>query len=382
MVISEGEIFNAKAIQDSQYALRRLDYFKDVQIVPVATAQANVMDLNVKITEKQTGTISFGGGYSTQDGLFVTGQIQQKNLNGTGQYLGLQAMVAQDAQYYMLSYTKPWLFDTRFSGGFDVYDWIRGYQDFTQNSYGIKLRTGYPLGNYSNLSAYYVVENAELYQLDTAASMDPVFLAAQAAGWQLKSGFGVAFERNTTDQPFLPTIGTYSGVTLEYDAKELGGDYNLFKQEYHLGYYHPLFWKFIGHVRAEAGFENGSANVPLYDNFFLGGIDSMRGWKFGYLGPRDAAGLVVGGNKYAVINTELLFPILERYGVRGVLFFDTGNAFPAGQQLSFSDFKEDIGPGIRWNSPFGPLRIEMGYVLNKKTGDPSYEWQFSAGAFF
>ena len=150
------------------------------------------------------------------------------------------------------------------------------------------MRTGYPVGNYSNLSAYYVVENAEVIDLDTAASIDPVFLHQQALGWQLKSGFGAAFERNTTDQPFLPTKGSYSGVTLEYDSKDLGGDYNLFKQEYHVGYYYPLFWKFIGHVRAEAGFENGSADIPIYERFFLGGIDSMRGWKFGYLGPKDA----------------------------------------------------------------------------------------------
>ena len=380
--IAEGDIFNAKAIQDSTYALRRLDYFKDVEIVPVATSKPNVMDLNVKITEKQTGTVSFGGGYSTQDGLFVTGQIQQKNLNGTGEYLGIQAMVAQSAQYYMLSYTKPWVFDTHFSAGFDVYDWIRGYQDFMVNSYGVKLRTGYPVGNYSNFSAYYVAENSEIMDLDSLAAADPVFQAAEAQGWQFKSGFGMGFERNTTDQPFMPTIGSYLGFTMEYDAKQLGSDFNLFKQDYHVGYYHPLFWKFIGHIRAEAGFENGTDDIPIFDRYFLGGIDSMRGWKFGYLGPKDPFGLVVGGNKYAVINTEMLFPIVEKYGVRGVLFFDYGNAFPAGQSIDFSQFKEDIGPGIRWNSPFGPLRIEMGYVLNKKSGDPSYEWQFSAGAFF
>ncbi len=382
MKITEGDIFNAKAIQDSLFALRRLDFFKNVDIVPVPTSRPNVMDLNVKVTEKQTGTISFGGGYSTQDGLFVTGQIQQKNLNGSGENLGLQAMVAQDAQYYMLSYTKPWIFDTRFSGGFDVYDWLRAYQDFAVDSYGVKLRTGYPLGNYSNVSAYYVIENSEITDLDSLASVDPVFIAAQSTGWQLKSGFGLAFERNTTDQPFLPTKGSYVGVTLEYDSKDLGSDYNLFKQEYHAGYYYPLFWKFIGHIRAEAGFENGTDDIPIFERYFLGGIDSMRGWKFGYLGPQDPAGLVVGGNKYAVINTELLFPIVEHYGVRGVLFFDTGNAFPAGTPINLSGFKEDIGPGIRWNSPFGPLRIEMGYVLDRKTGDPTYEWQFSAGAFF
>ncbi len=380
--VAEGDTFSSKNIEDSRLALKRLDFFKSVEIVPVPTAQPNVMDLNVKVVEKQTGTISVGGGYSTLDGLFAMGQIQQKNLNGTGQYLGLQALVAQSAQFYQLSYTKPWLFDTRFSGGFDIYDSVLFYQDFASQNYGFKLRAGYPLGNYSNMSAYYVMQNGSIYYLDSAAEVDPVFKAAQARGWQLQSGVGLAFERNTTDKPFMPTKGSFSGVSFEYDSKDLGSEFNLFKQDYHAGYYYPLFWKFIGHVRAETGFENGSADVPIWDRFFLGGIDSMRGWYYGYLGPRDAHNIVVGGNKFAVLNTELLFPLLEHYGMRGLVFFDWGNAFSAGQQIDPSNFREDVGPGIRWNSPFGPLRIEMGYVLDRRPGDPQYEWQFSAGAFF
>lgn len=380
--IAEGDTFNSKAIEDSQLALKRLDFFKSVEIVPVSTSQPNVMDLNIKVVEKQTGTISVGGGYSTLDGLFVMGQIQQKNLYGTGQYLGLQAMLAQDAQFYQLSYTKPWLFDTRFSGGFDIYDSVMFYQDFAWQTYGIKLRAGYPIGNYSNVSAYYVAENGSIYYLDSLAEKDPYFQAQQARGYQFKSGFGVAFSRNTTDQPFLPTRGTFTGATIEYDSRDLGSDYNMLKQDYHAGIYYPLFWKFVGHIRAEAGFENGSSLIPVWERYFLGGIDSMRGWYYGYLGPRDANGLVIGGNKYAVINYELLFPLLEHYGVRGLFFFDWGNAFLPGQEINPADFREDVGPGIRWNSPFGPLRIEMGYVLDRRPGDPQYEWQFSAGAFF
>ncbi len=382
MTIAEGDVFSAKGIRDSEAALKRLNYFKSVEIIPVSTAQTNVMDLNVKIVEKETGTISFGGGYSTMDGLFVTGQMQQTNLFGTGQYFAVQAMVAQQAQFYTINYTHPWIFNTPMSAGFDLYDWIMAYEDFMSNSYGMKLRAGYPLGNYSTVNAYYVVENGQVFGLDAYAQRDPVFQQAVARGWQLKSGFGGSFVRNTTDNPFMPTIGTYSGVSFQYDSKAMGSDYNLFKQEYHAGYYHPLFWKFVGHVRVEAGFENGSQNIPIYERYFLGGIDNMRGWMYDFLGPRDRHGLVVGGNKYMVVNYELLFPLLEHYGVRGVLFFDWGNAFAPGQQINPAQFREDVGPGIRWNSPFGPLRIELGYVLNRRPGDPIYQWQFSAGAFF
>jgi len=90
---------------------------------------------------------------------------------------------------------------------------------------------------------------------------------------------------------------------------------------------------------------------------------------------------VYGGNKYDVVNAELLFPIMEKYGIRGVLFFDAGNAYDENQAI-FSSFREDIGPGIRWNSPFGPIRIEVGYKLDQREGEKPFEFQFSAGAFF
>lgn len=108
----------------------------------------------------------------------------------------------------------------------------------------------------------------------------------------------------------------------------------------------------------------------------------MRGWQFGQVGPLDSHGIVIGGNKYVVGNAELLFPLSEKYGVRGLFFFDTGNVFSPTQAISFSDFREDVGPGIRWNSPFGPLRIEAGWILDKHTNENPYQWQFSAGAFF
>jgi len=391
MLIFEGDVFNAKKLEDSMTRLKKLDFFENVEIVPVDTPQKDIMDLNVRVKEKQTGSISVGGGYSSEDGLFTTGQIQQKNLFGKGELLSLKAYLGQLASRYILSYTKPWLFGTPLSGGIDIYDWERAYQDFTKISYGVKLRVGYPLGQYTTLSAFYGFEEAKINNLDVLALADPLFLQS-LTGFKAKSGFGFAFERNTTDHPFLPTRGTYIGAAFELDSKLVGSDYNLFKQDYHMGVYFPIFWKFVGHIRGELGFEtpgvnyeNGvpvSANIPIFERYFLGGINSLRGWKFGQVGPLDSYGLVYGGDKYAVTNFELLFPLYEKYGIRGVLFYDAGNAFDENQPISISQFRSDVGPGIRWNSPFGPIRVEAGYVLDRHPGDKAYNWQFSAGAFF
>ena len=385
MRIYEGDLYNAKKIDDSLTRIKKLDFFETVEIVPVDTDQKDIMNLNVKVKEKQTGSVSVGGGYSTEDGLFASGQLQQKNLSGQGDSITLKAYVGQLAQRYIISYTKPWLFGIPLTGGIDVYDWVRVYQDFAKDSFGFKLRAGYPFGQYSNVMLYYTWERAELTDLDTAASRDPLFVNASNAGWLNKSAVGLSFERNTTDHPFLPTRGSYIGASVEYASTALGSDFDLFKQEYHVGVYEPLFWKFIGHLRGEVGFESASGGVesfPIYERYFLGGINTLRGWKFGEVGPEDGHDLVYGGTKYVVANAELLFPLVEKYGVRGVFFFDTGNAFDENQGIDISDFREDIGAGVRWNSPFGPLRIEAGYVLDKHTGDAPYQWQFSAGAFF
>ncbi len=384
LTIFEGDLFNAKKLENSVIRLKKLDYFETVEMIPVDTPQKDVMDLNVKVKEKQTGSISVGGGYSSEDGLFATGQIQQKNLFGTGDYISVKAFIGQLASRYMISYTKPWLFGTPLSGGIDLYDWIRAYQDFTKESLGFKLRVGYPLGQYTNVTAFYGYEEAKINNLDVLASIDPLFYRSET-GYKVKSGFGFSLERNTTDHPFLPTKGTYVGAAYEYDAKAFGGDYDLFKQEYHAGLYYPLFWKFVGHLRGEVGWEMANGGVysfPIFERYYLGGINSLRGWMFGQVGPVDSYNLVYGGDKYAVANVEVLFPLYEKYGIRGVLFFDAGNAFAEGQSIDPSKFREDVGPGIRWNSPFGPLRIELGYVLDRRVGDKPTQIQFSAGAFF
>jgi outer membrane protein insertion porin family len=381
--IFEGDLFSAKKIEASLSRLKKLDYFETVEIDPIDTDQKDIVNLNVKVKEKQTGSISVGGGYSSEDGLFTTGQIQQKNLFGTGDLVSLKAYLGQLASRYILSYTHPYAFGTPMTVGVDLYNWERAYPDFDMNSYGVKLRAGYPIGLYSTLTGYYMWQDARIDNLDTLANRDPNVVKS-LIGFEVKSAIGIAFERNTTDHPFLPTKGTYIGTNFEYSSKALGGDYNLFKEEYHVGVYYPLFWKFVGHLRGEIGFENpgGLNDFPIYERYFLGGINSLRGWQFGEVGPTDSRGLVYGGDKYVVMNAEILFPLVEKYGVRGLVFFDTGNAFDQGQGIDPSQFREDIGPGIRWNSPFGPLRIEMGYVLDHRTGEAAYQWQFSAGAFF
>jgi outer membrane protein insertion porin family len=139
------------------------------------------------------------------------------------------------------------------------------------------------------------------------------------------------------------------------------------------------------------GFDSGDQDLPLFERYFLGGINSVRGFAERSLAPRSCTneaavargaecdpGDVLGGSKAVVINTELLFPIAEQYGLRGVAFFDMGNSFSDG--FDFADLRRSVGVGARWMSPFGPLRVELGFPLNKKPGDETSVLGFSIGS--
>ncbi len=385
MRIAEGSLFNAKKLEESLTRLKKLDYFEDVEITPTDTDQLDIMNLHVKVKEKLTGSISLGGGYSSEDGLFTSGQVMQKNLFGRGQTIAVKGYLGQSAQRYMLSFTDPWAFGYPVSAGIDVYNWLRAYDDFTKDAYGFRLRSGFPFGQYSRVNLYYVFERAHLTEIST--TYQALFPGQDLTGWEIKSAIGAGVERDSTDHPFLPTRGTYAGAVGEFTSRAIGSDFDYIKEEIHAGVYHPLWWIFIGHIRGEMGFlqETTSTTVPIYEKYFLGGINSLRGWQFGQVGPKQYVNgipVVVGGYNYAVANFEVLFPIMEKYGIRGVVFFDAGNAFDKNESIDVSKFRTDVGAGVRWNSPFGPLRIEIGYNLDRQVGDDPYQWQFSAGAFF
>jgi outer membrane protein insertion porin family len=384
--LAEGDTFDGSKMEKSITNLKKLDFFEDVEITPAESNQKDIMNLHVKVKEKLTGSVSAGGGYSSDDGLFATTQLQQRNLFGKGEYAALKLYFGQEAQRYVLSFTEPYLFDYRIAAGIDMYNWLRQYNDFTQDSTGFQLRASYQFGNYSTFNTAYTFENAKLADIDYATAT-PYILSQE--GRHIKSSITLGVARDTTDDPFLPTKGTFNTVSVEYASSALGSDSDFIKSEFKTGWYFPIVWKFIGLLRGEFGYiVEPNGDIPVYEKFFLGGINNLRAWAWGDIGPHDANGEVIGGLQYAVLNAELLFPLVEKIGMRGVVFFDTGNAFDGGdaaidlKTFDVSKFRYDVGGGIRWRSPLGPLRIEIGYNLDPKPGEDQYHWQFSAGAFF
>jgi outer membrane protein insertion porin family len=381
--LAEGDRFSSTALERSNLNLKKVDYFEEVEIQPSEGSTDDAMNLHIKVKEKPTGAISVGGGFSSDDGLFVGGDILQRNLFGRGQYAAIKAYLGGETSRYSISFTEPWLFDTPLSAGFDLYDWYREYNDFNKDAIGGKIRFSHPFGNWSRWYLSYVFENAKVTDVDDDASL----LIKDQEGRQIKSSLIASVERDSTDHPFLPTRGSTHSLTVEYSIPYLGSDSDFVSVVANTGWYIPLWWKFIGFVHGKAGYifelDRENKPVPIYERFFLGGINSIRAFDWGDVGPKDPdTGDSIGGLKFGLVNLELLFPLIEKIGMRGVVFFDAGNAFDRGEDFSISDFRTAAGAGIRWNSPMGPLRIEWGYNLDPEPGEDKSNWQFSMGVFF
>jgi outer membrane protein insertion porin family len=393
--ISEGDTFSATKLQDSMTRLRKLDFFEEVEITPTEAESSGLMNLNVRVKEKLTGSISVGGGFSSDSGVFVSGEVIQRNLWGKGEYVAAKAFLGEEAQRYIVSYTKPWIFGSPWSAGIDLFDWNREFASFSKDSFGVRLRGSYPLGNHSRFTTSYLFENAFVDDVPANATL----FVLEQKGRNIKSSVTVGLERDTTDHPFLPTKGSINALTAEYSAPFIGSDSHFGKLTYQAGWYFPLFWKFIGHARGEIGtigeLDEEDHPVPIFDRFFLGGIDSLRAFNWGDVGPKQRRVVtttiggvtrdvvvedVIGGLNYAFVSAEVIFPIYEKYGIRGLVFFDAGNSYLSG--FDVSDFRTDAGAGVRWNSPLGPLRVEWGYNLDPLPGEDRSQWQFSTGAFF
>ncbi len=376
--LNEGELFSSTKLEKSMQRLKKLDYFEQVEIVPTETDQTGIMNLNVKVKEKFTGTISIGGGYSSDEGFFASGEITQRNFLGRGQYLGFKGHLGQEASRYQVSFTEPWLLDWPISAGFDIYNWQRDYTDFNKDSVGGRLRLGSYFGSYSKITGVYTYEVSDV----TDISENPGAYLKSQQGEHTKSSIELGLERDTTDHPFLPTRGSHNVATAEYSTEAIGSEGDWLKTEFRSSWYYPLFWKFVGVAKGQIGriWDVGPDPEPIYERFFLGGINNLRGFKWGDIGPKDRRGNIIGGTSYFVGTVEVVFPLLERFGINGVVFYDTGNAYR--KNIIFSDRRDDAGMGIRWNSPMGPLRVEWGYNLDPEPGEDKFQWQFSAGAFF
>jgi outer membrane protein insertion porin family len=405
--------------------LQRTGYFEDVQITTKKTDQPDAVDLLVDVKEGPTGTFQVGAGYSSGDGFLFNANISEKNLMGRGQGVSGAFSIGSSRQDFILSVGDPYFNDTKMAVGLEGFNTIREYTDFDERKIGFGVNTSYPLKDFrmpffgrppANKGSDELASSAPLTMWDymrgglsynlTHEDINGVSSTApdsikSEAGKSLTSSVTPGITYDSRDHFFAPTEGTKSAFSVK--TAGLGGDTRFIKSDVSGRWHYPLLkdpnWggSYVLALGGSLGYgiglaknNDGSRDLPLFERYFLGGINSIRGFADRSIGPRAPSGCdastppvctgtdVIGGDKSMVLNAELLFPIMEQYGIRGVAFFDMGNAF--NDSISFGDLRRSIGAGVRWMSPFGPLRVELGFPLNKQPDDDTSVLGFSIGS--
>jgi outer membrane protein insertion porin family len=408
LVIQEQQPYSASAIRASKQRLDALGILSSTQFTTSPGRTPEQIDLNLAVREAQTGSFSIAGGFDSITSLFGDFHVGEKNLFGGGQSVAFDAMIGYLFRNYTLSYTEPWFLDMPLSAGIDLFDWEEFLPSFTRKSTGLTLRTSYPLAelgltrlgplSLANVDAGldYRFESVGVEGIAPYTS----YQILKWKGYSLVSEFEPSLRRFTVDNPVDPRSGSVESLTLQFAGA--GGQNSFVKGLLHVRYFFPFInnqeWgEWVYEIGGDFGIGTNlgggsSGELPLFARYFPGGPygqDALPGYPFYSLGPRvevynqygTSQGFEnVGGSKELLLENEVDFPIMTPLGLRGYVFADAGNAFYLDQAIYPDRLQGAAGVGIFWKSPFGPLRIAIGFPINPRPDDTGYDFILGAGA--
>jgi len=378
--VDEQEVMDTVALRRSFERLRNLNFFEDVEIVPEPIDKEHV-DLNVRIKEKSTGSFSVGGGYSSRDGLVGLFELSQGNFLGRGELLRAKAELGKRVTSYTLTFQEPYMLDYPVSGTVDLFNQTHNFDTYKEKRIGGDLSLGKHFTEYVSGSVSYRLENVNIFDIQQAAPVE-VF---RQKGTTLTSSIGSSLARDTRDFIFDPHRGSKNSISLQYAG--LGGDNQFYKVIGDSSKYFPLWFDTVLSLHGRIGYGEGlnGKQLPLGERFYVGGINTIRGFDFGRAGPLDN-NQIIGANTEIILNTEYIFPLLPER-VKGVVFFDVGRGYdnellPDPYKITLRSLKTSVGIGLRFILPIGPIRLEWGHNLNPQPGEKAGVLEVSIGTLF
>jgi outer membrane protein insertion porin family len=411
IVLSPGDVFDTVRVDISKKRLEGLQYFERVDTYASDTAVPGRKDLNVVVQEKRTGNLNFGLGFSTTDGLLGFGELSQGNFDitnwrtftGGGQKFRARVQLGTQTKNASVELTEPYFLDQRLAVGgrvfFDEYNYFSAV--YNQRDYGFDINARKPITNFLSMKLDYTIQEIQIYDIQTS-SISPELLDLIRLGGErnLESRATIGFTYDTRDNAFLTRKGTRVDLSTYTAGGFLGGTVQVYGLDVDVSQYFHLPYDTIlllnGEVASVVNW-NSAPNtiVPVFDRLYTGGANTLRGFRFRDVGPKDFEGDPVGGNTLVRYTIEYTIPIIER--VRFAVFYDAGYVNPGSWSFSpqkvvppgappgkFSGgFNQDIGVGVRLDLPIGPIRLDYGYPIQEDDfSSKSGQFQFSVGYQF
>lgn len=387
--IEEGDAYNRLLVDRARQRLVALRFFKKVTISRQRGSAADRIILNVHVIEESTGELSFGVGYSTQEGVIGDISISERNLMGRGQFIRLKLGGSFERAQIDLSFTEPRFLGRNLSAGFDIFHKEVDYTDessYSSTRTGGGLRLGFPISENIWLTTRYTFTREDIDAEDDAS--DAIL---QAEGVNNISAIGYTISYDTRNVKRNPSKGIY--LSLSQELAGVGGDINYLRTVAEARAYYPIRDKIVLVGRLVGGHITGwdGQDVRLVDSFYKGG-ETIRGFARSGYGPRDDDGDSLGGTMFYAGTIEARFPIPfvpEELGLGGAIFADAGTLYDvgtgpsAGETFFDSDsIRASVGASILWESPLGPLRADFAYVISSESFDEEEAFRFGASTQF
>lgn len=378
--LSPGERFNGKKIERSKEKLYNLGFFEEVTFDTEPTNLPSKKDLVVSVKETKTGEFSFGGGFSSVDKIVAFVEVAQRNFDitnfptftGAGQDMRFRGEFGSVRQNFVLSFTEPWIFGKPMSFGVDLFSTSnersrRTGQSYDEERQGFDFRLGKDFGEYLKGGLTYKFEGVDITNVLSTASAD---LRAEEGDNNISS-MAAQLTRDTRDSIYNPMRGNMTTVIIEGAGGPFGGDKNFSKYQGESGFYFTTFERLVLELKGRAGIVNsfgGTGSVPIYERFFAGGANTIRGYQERRVGPRDpGTNDPIGGDAMGIFNAEATYPVMQY--LKGAVFYDMGNIWAKSSDILSGDFKSGAGVGVRVKTPIGPVKLDFGIPVNPDSGE-------------
>ena len=379
---TEGDAYNKFSVNYSKDKIKSLNYFESVDLNEERVKLSDKINLNVVVEEKNTGSASLGAGYGTTNGSTLTAGINEDNFLGKGQKVNLSGSLSSTQSLYDISITEPYFNNKDLSIRTDLYSKFDdpANVNYETKTIGLGLSLGFPLSNQNRITTKYSLLTAKT-AADTAATTYEQLLS----GTSTVSILGYVFSRDKRNSPYKPSNGSI--LTIEQNLAGIGGTSNYIENKLTYKIYKKLSLLFTGAIKSEIGSINGYGGkyAPVDSQFNIGG-KSLRGFKYGKVGPQLTSSYT-GGNYYYVITTETNFDLpIDEYDISSSLFLDIGSVWGLDNRYGSIDdshkMRASIGLNFNWDSAIGPINFIFSEPFMSEPNDTIDKFSFDIGYNF